>query len=843
MTLTAEVPTLHKKTERTLKTLVLFFFVCPLYFGQPQPVTNTFKISGDNPSGNFLQKNPELFFNDSSSFIVTWDDFRTGPKTFMAAQLNGDGSSASNNFKISGREDFNFFGTNKFFVLSTYEFYIMETGYVNYYGAVQTAENVIATNISLGYATIPWCGTGWLGYSHSLIKKNDKFYFYLNNSGYIQHIILDSTGNTVSFMDDSISFAGSQAIASTNDNHSALFWFDVDFYTPDYSKIFGRFLDPSDNVIADSILISNFSFPLYIPLGMDNFFKVTATTNNNYLLYFATEDSFYYSLISNAGTILQPMEKVALKHAGNSNSYGLQNFSVSSTNDGTFDLFLTVRSRIGTEYKFNNHIISFTTSGNYLGITAEDTTFGGTLPKNIFKKGASNYFIPIELDKDIYLASLNNFVITPIRKITDDQPGSNENNGRVIVKDANSALVTWYDESNFNGRLIQPNGNFIGDAVILPSTDIRFKSDGTAFSFLLVNGKLVIHSLNQTLQVTQTDTLKIANQTETEIKGYYAYMPDANSLILLISKYDKAFLLSLDLSLAVSKKRDITFGFNNPNIRIYKRSENEFYVSIYNLIQIFDTQLNEVSAVNQLDVNEYIGNDVFVKVYYFYPNTTSNSGYFADFIKFDGTIVKQNLKLFDWGNNVYYSSIYEGVFGVSYTLNSIGLRLKSYNSNGTQLMSEFPLEQFTNISHLDFSFRRWNDNIIFTWTDNRAQNYDVWGKIFSVRSLVDAKDNKTLALNKFELMQNYPNPFNPSTKIKFTIPSLSLRERVSEGRVRVTLKVFDILGREVATLVDEEKPAGEYEVEFDASLLPSGIYFYRLQSGELVQEKKMILLK
>ncbi len=95
----------------------------------------------------------------------------------------------------------------------------------------------------------------------------------------------------------------------------------------------------------------------------------------------------------------------------------------------------------------------------------------------------------------------------------------------------------------------------------------------------------------------------------------------------------------------------------------------------------------------------------------------------------------------------------------------------------------------------------------------------------------------------FSLSQNYPNPFNPSTKIKFTIPSLSLWERVSEGRVRVTLKVFDILGREVAILVDEEKPAGEYEVEFDASLLPSGIYFYRLQSGELVQEKKMILLR
>ena len=99
-------------------------------------------------------------------------------------------------------------------------------------------------------------------------------------------------------------------------------------------------------------------------------------------------------------------------------------------------------------------------------------------------------------------------------------------------------------------------------------------------------------------------------------------------------------------------------------------------------------------------------------------------------------------------------------------------------------------------------------------------------------------------VDNFILYQNYPNPFNPSTKIKFTLtPSLSLGERVSEGRVRATLKVYDILGREVATLVNEEKPAGEYQVEFNASNLPSGVYFYQLRAGSFVETKKMILLK
>ena len=101
----------------------------------------------------------------------------------------------------------------------------------------------------------------------------------------------------------------------------------------------------------------------------------------------------------------------------------------------------------------------------------------------------------------------------------------------------------------------------------------------------------------------------------------------------------------------------------------------------------------------------------------------------------------------------------------------------------------------------------------------------------------------------FSLEQNYPNPFNPSTKIKFTIPSVETTQRV----VFTTLKIYDVLGNEIATLVNEEKPAGEYEVEFsakggsasggNATNLPSGIYFYQLKAGSFIQTKKMILMK
>jgi len=93
-------------------------------------------------------------------------------------------------------------------------------------------------------------------------------------------------------------------------------------------------------------------------------------------------------------------------------------------------------------------------------------------------------------------------------------------------------------------------------------------------------------------------------------------------------------------------------------------------------------------------------------------------------------------------------------------------------------------------------------------------------------------------VNSYRLFQNYPNPFNPSTTIRFTIPQEERRKTQN-----VSLKVFDLLGNEVAILVNEEKPAGEFEIEFVGADLPSGIYFYRLQAGDFVETRKMLLLK
>ncbi len=111
------------------------------------------------------------------------------------------------------------------------------------------------------------------------------------------------------------------------------------------------------------------------------------------------------------------------------------------------------------------------------------------------------------------------------------------------------------------------------------------------------------------------------------------------------------------------------------------------------------------------------------------------------------------------------------------------------------------------------------------------------GKFVGSLEPVSVKDPKNELPVEYKLFNNYPNPFNPSTKIKYSIPAGTQRT------VSVQLKVYDILGREVATLVNETKSAGNYEITFDARNIASGVYFYRLKAGNFVQTKKMILLR
>ncbi len=151
------------------------------------------------------------------------------------------------------------------------------------------------------------------------------------------------------------------------------------------------------------------------------------------------------------------------------------------------------------------------------------------------------------------------------------------------------------------------------------------------------------------------------------------------------------------------------------------------------------------------------------------------------------------------------------------------------------------------------------DGIGYTNFSGEVLSYGLTGAVIngiSYGNIVSVQTPDISMPDKYSLSQNYPNPFNPSTTIKYTLPfvkrnavSLQKNKRFGESLYNVTLKVYDILGREVATLVNEQQKPGSYNVKFNASKLNSGIYFYRLliiqseQTANFSESKKMILLK
>jgi hypothetical protein len=159
-----------------------------------------------------------------------------------------------------------------------------------------------------------------------------------------------------------------------------------------------------------------------------------------------------------------------------------------------------------------------------------------------------------------------------------------------------------------------------------------------------------------------------------------------------------------------------------------------------------------------------------------------------------------------------------------------------YSSDGIALDSNFIVTNFRDKNQSEPDVKLWNGRIYNSWTDNRAggTGYDIWANVLDWENPVGIDENENWEIPvTYSVSQNYPNPFNPSTKITFTLPKPE----------HVALDIYNTLGQKVATLLDSKINAGSHDVQFDASNLPSGIYFYRIQAGEFSQVRKMVLLR
>ncbi|MBK7981837.1 MAG: T9SS type A sorting domain-containing protein [Ignavibacteriae bacterium] len=220
----------------------------------------------------------------------------------------------------------------------------------------------------------------------------------------------------------------------------------------------------------------------------------------------------------------------------------------------------------------------------------------------------------------------------------------------------------------------------------------------------------------------------------------------------------------------------------------------------------------------------------------------------------------------NWGNDTKYSFVYDkdnlvqvamdnwwdSTWNVSLKttylydiFNNKTSKESYYYTNGNWIKSGFELYKFSN-STLDSIESKYNSEGSEYYGDTgfyilgpTDKSYQIYGTKFKLyfNKLTNVSESHSIQ-DKFQLYQNYPNPFNPTTKIKYSIPS-----NVKNEAPNVKLIVYDILGREVQIIVNQKQSPGNYEVDFNANYLSSGIYFYKIQAGNYFDTKKMIFMK
>lgn len=210
-----------------------------------------------------------------------------------------------------------------------------------------------------------------------------------------------------------------------------------------------------------------------------------------------------------------------------------------------------------------------------------------------------------------------------------------------------------------------------------------------------------------------------------------------------------------------------------------------------------------------------------------------NTGYV---VGLNGTILKTTSGGYSW--DIQNSNIITGLTGVSFTNANTGTAvgysaviLRTTNGGANWYQQSCPVSNITLFS------------VFFTSVNNGVccGGYGTILRTTTGGDPIGIKQNNNEIVSNFSLYQNYPNPFNPTTKIKFDIPQLPLIK--GAGGMDVHLTICDLLGREVATLVNEKLPPGTYEVEWNGSNYTSGIYFYTLKTESYSETKKLILIK
>ncbi len=831
-----------------MRIILLLFLLTNIFFAQ-----NSVLVSTENIPSTFVQSDTKIFELSDSLKIAVWRDTRNAGNSYFAQLFNSTGNLIGENFQVSGSDNFSQINSGAFVNLSSSSYPYFD-GSIHYFdAAAYNLDGELITEFNYAVRTLGWCGTGYLGMFTDVLVAENCFVTFACLDGVLSRRLFNYNGEFIENPGENYSEYISEratlsAAAISQDGVYLNAYFENDYSSDYYDFTLKIDVYDSDHSRIDSIsVISLAEEYMYLSFSSiyDNFTQILVKPNGNFLVLWLDPSTakFYFNEYSiSDGWNNAAIQEFFINDIDFDNFDRINNFNFSKfKNDKIYFFFGYRTSSYPDPYKSFNGFYELDENLNLINGIETNDGIKDWIGKELTLDNNANMFIGLNKNSDAYLGILYNFSSNYLSKLNDDERGSNEVQPSVTFIEENNFFVTWQDEVKIAGLLIDQNNN-------LTTEEKRLE------------GRRIIN-LNSGYKL---NTWEYGDYSDPKAAGYNVFDEDWNlySEVLLDTlasgelrvDYEKfpgvliAATLSAD-SLKLFKigdqgniitKKSLAYNGNENYLKLWNIHDSVLAVHRIGSPFSFDLELNSIQTDYTFPYGSkfLISSDKIVSIYEQY-NGFGGEETVLDIYSLTGDTLYSNNEIIGWYSYETAKKINEEEFLIAYKNQNrfYGIVI---SSEGIVLRNDILLGPDNDNPKKDLAIALSNDKIRFVWSEAResGKGYSIYSSISDksiVTSIKEYEDEKVV--QNFKLEQNYPNPFNPTTVINFTIPSQL------NTASKTTLKVYDILGKVVVTLIDKVLASGSHKIEFNANDLASGVYFYRLQNGNFAQTKKMLLLK
>ncbi len=828
--------------------LIASFVSAVLY---AQDITD-FSISTEPTPSTVIQKEPRLFPLQDGSFLIAWEDYRFGETATFAQKFDSSGNRRGKNFPVVGKAGMAFLPDGRGMILGTETIMgndMTDGAVFMVKGQPVTSSGIPQKETIIDNCTFPPYGDWGLGANIAASSKD--FLYALNLGGVVSLKRINAKGETTFNVGNNINLpqtASSFSIAINNRDQYVLLWFNADPETIP-KGIYATFFSPQDSVYSENVLIQAYKPRLFQPPNEEKQrLRAIAIDDTAFAFFWADADSLFlkYAHYSAFGQALSSVMKSVFP------AYGyfhiIRNFSFTNRRYDMFGLLATFIHIIDVPTMPDIEVSSsrfyrFFNNGISLGNPQSDSLDFPSIGENVVLLSPDILACPVEIDNDVFLCRLRNFRWLDSLRINDDIYGANQILPKVVRKDSDNFFITWKDEGGIKGRQVDLSGNPVGNDVALDGREIHF--------FLSDKAVNLWKSLDYTEESEESGWMTIYDtRTWKPILHSQLTRTTFNVQIRCLPINDSSFVvLKQENGLSL-----VIYSINGPKIKQVMLESASYWINRIDLIpnnsvsfwvimdgkaQLFSNELKPTSSVLALRLSEpilYIGQGRFLSLI----TSLKPEGNLASIIDTTSRELRQFVLTNDFhAKNFSLSLLDSSKFIATWTSNR-EVYARTFSFQGDPITDNIKI-------HVDVNgYRDWasacvlDNKVLFVWSDTRnfESGYDIYGSIHELAKITPVETKFVYSPNSIHLAQNYPNPFNMITQIRFnlSIPGAA------------TLEIFNLKGQKVRTLVNGKIFSGEHQLSWNGRddfgrELVSGVYFYRLRTGNIVAAKRMVLLR